>query len=107
MPFNCQSAVSCQPSSDIILGSITFPGGLDSKESTCNAGDLGSVPGSERTPREGNGNPLQYSCLGNYMDRGEWWATAHEVAKSRTQLSDCTLSGRAGAPFPTGLSACD
>ena len=47
-----------------------FPGGSDGKESTCNAGDLGLIPGSERSPAEGNGNPLQYSCLGNPMDRG-------------------------------------
>ena len=54
----------------------------------CNAGDLGSIPGSGRSPGEGNGNPLQYSCLENPMDRGAWWATVHGVAKSRTQLSD-------------------
>ena len=65
-----------------------FPGGLHSKESACNAGDLGLIPGLGRSPREGNGNPLQYSCLGNPMDRGAWWATVHGVAKSRTWLSD-------------------
>ena len=64
-----------------------FPGGSDGKESTCNLGDLGSVPGSGRSPGEGNGNPLQYSCLENPMDRA-WWATVHGVAKSRTRLSD-------------------
>ena len=47
-----------------------------------------SIPGSGRSPGEGNGNPLQYSCLENPMDRGAWWATVHGVAKSRTQLSD-------------------
>ena len=47
------------------------------------AGDMGSIPGSGRSPREGNGNPLQYSCLRNPMDRGAWWATVHEVAKSQ------------------------
>ena len=67
---------------------IGFPGGSDSKESDCNAGDLGSIPGSGRSPREGNGNPLQYSCLENSMDRGAWWATVYGVAKSRTRLSD-------------------
>ena len=51
------------------------------------AGDLGSIPGSGRSPGEGNGNPLQYSCLGNPMDRGAWGATVHGVAKSRTRLS--------------------
>jgi len=57
------------------------PGGSGSKESACNAGDLASVPGLERSPGEGNGNLLQYSCLENSMDRGAWWATAHEVTK--------------------------
>ena len=50
-------------------------GGSDSKESACNAGDPGSIPGSGRSPGVGNGNPLQYSCLENSMDRGDWWAT--------------------------------
>ena len=49
-----------------------FPGGLDSKESDCNARDPGSIRGSGKSPREGNGNPLQYSCLGNFMDRRAW-----------------------------------
>ena len=51
-----------------------FPGGSDGKESACNAGDLGSTPGLERSPGEGNGNTLLYSCLENSMDRGAWWA---------------------------------
>ena len=59
-----------------------FPGGSDGKESACNFGDLGSIPG--RSPGERNGNPLQYSCLENSMDRGAWQATGHGVAKSRT-----------------------
>ena len=58
--------------------------GSDSKESACNAEDLGSVPGSRRSPGEGNGNPLQDSCLGNPMDRRAWWATVHGVAKNWT-----------------------
>ena len=65
-----------------------FPSGLDGKESACNAGDLGSVHGLGRSPGEGNGYPLQYSCLENPMDRGAWQATAHGVAKSGTPLSD-------------------
>ena len=65
-----------------------FPGGLHSKESACNAGDPGLIPGLGRSPGEGNGNPLQYSCLGNPMDRGAWRATVHGVAKSRTWLSN-------------------
>ena len=59
---------------------------LSGKESTCNAGNLGSIPGSGRCPGGGHGNPLQYSCLKNFMDRGAWWATAHGVAKSQTRL---------------------
>ena len=51
------------------------------KESTCNAGDLGLIPGLERSLGEENGNPLQYSCLGNPVDRGAWWAAVHGVAK--------------------------
>ena len=54
-----------------------FPGGSDGKESACNAGDMGSIPGSGRSPGEGNSNPLQYSCLGNPMDRGAWPTTVH------------------------------
>ena len=67
-----------------------FPGGSEDKVSDCNAGDLGLIPGSGRSPGEGNGNPIQYSCLENPMDRGVWWATVHGVAKSWTQLSDFT-----------------
>ena len=56
------------------------------KNSPANARDAGSIPGSGRSPGEGNGNPHQYSCLGNPMDRGAWWATIHGVAKSQTLL---------------------
>ena len=58
-----------------------------SKESACNAGDLGSIPGSGRSPGEGNGNPLQYSCLENPMDKGAWQATVHEVARVEHNLA--------------------
>ena len=58
-----------------------FPHSSVSKESACNAGDLGLIPGSGRFPGEGNGNPLQYSCLENSVDRGAWWATVHGVAR--------------------------
>ena len=61
-----------------------LPGGSDSKETACDVGDLDSIPGLGRSPAEGNGYPLQYSCLGNPMNRGAWWATAHGVAKSWT-----------------------
>ena len=59
----------------------SLPRWLSGKESTCNAEDMGSIPGSEKSPGEGNSNPLQYSCLGNPMDRGAWQATVHEVTK--------------------------
>ena len=62
-------------------------GGSEVKMSACNAGDLGSIPGSGRSPGEGNGHPLQYSCLENPMDGGAWWPTVHGVAKSRTRLT--------------------
>ena len=65
-----------------------FTGGLDSKESVCSVGELSSIPGLGRSPGKGNGNPLQYSCLENPMDRGGWKSTVHGVAKSRTRLSD-------------------
>ena len=63
---------------------LNFLGGSDGKASTCNARDLGSIPGSERSPEGGKGYPLQYSGLDNAMDRGAWWATAHWVPKSWT-----------------------
>ena len=59
-----------------------FPGGSDGRESACNAGDATSIPGLGRYPEAGNGNSLQYSCLGNPMDRGAWWAVVHGLAKS-------------------------
>ena len=65
-----------------------FSGGSDRKKSACNAGNPGSVPGLGRSPGEGNGYRLQYSCLENLMDRGAWRATVHVVAESRTRLSD-------------------
>ena len=65
-----------------------FPGGSDGKESACNAGDLGSMPESRRSPGEGNGYPLQYTCLGNPTDRGTGEAKVHGVAESGTRLSD-------------------
>ena len=61
-----------------------FPGGSDGKVSACNAGDLGSVPGLGRFPPEGNGNPLQYSCLENSINEGVWWAIVDGVTKSQT-----------------------
>ena len=69
-----------------------FPGGTEVKASACNVGDLGSIPGSGRSPGEENGNPLQYSYLENPMEGGACWATVHGVAKSRTQLSNFTFT---------------
>ena len=89
---------------------LKLPRGSDDKESACNAGDLGSIPGLGRYPGEGNGNPLQYSCLENSIDAGAWQASVHEVAKSRTRLRDFSftfpislkLSPRKVKPFKTG-----
>jgi len=67
-----------------------FPGGSEDKASACNAGDTGLIPGLGRSPGEGNGNPLQYSCLENPTERGAWRAIVHGVTKSRTRLSDFT-----------------
>ena len=69
-----------------------FPGGLDSKESAYNAGDPGSLPELGRSPRKGNGNPLQYSCLENSMDRGAQWAIVHGVRKELNMTEQQTLS---------------
>ena len=59
---------------------------IDSKESACNSGDLGSIPGSGRSPGGEHGNPLQYSCPENPMERGAWWATVHGATKSQTEM---------------------
>ena len=67
-----------------LSGLRAFPGGSEGKESACNAGDPGSFPGLGRSPGEGNGNQLQYSCLENSMDRGAWQAIIHGGTKSRT-----------------------
>ena len=73
---------------------MDFPGGSDGKASAYNAGDPGSMPGLGRSPGEGNGNPLQYSCLENRMDGEAWLATVHGVTKSQTRLSNFTFTGR-------------
>ena len=82
----------CHPHSVFIFIHIYqylgLPYSSNSKESACDAGDQGSIPGLGRSSGEGNGNLLQYSCLENYMDREAWWATVHGVTKSQTRLSD-------------------
>ena len=67
---------------------MELPCSSDGKKSPCNAGHPGSIPGSGRSPGEGNGYPLQYSCLENSMNRGAGWATVQGVAKIQTQLSN-------------------
>ena len=86
------------------FGFHSLPGGSDGKESACNAGHLGSIPGLERSPGEGHGNPLQYSGLESPMDRRAWRATVHGVAKSWASLShqhtQCP-AGQSSSAFPT------
>ena len=77
---------------DDFLTLLGFPGGSEVKASACNTGEMGSIPGLGKSPGEGNGNPLQYSCLENPMDGGAWQATVHGVAKSRKQLNDFTFT---------------
>ena len=67
---------------------VGFPDGSDSKESACSAGNLGLIPGLGRYPGGGHGNPVQYSCLEKFMDRGAWWATVHGVTKNQARLSN-------------------
>ena len=68
----------------VLIGILGFPGSSDSKAFACNVGDLGLIPQLGRSPGEGNGDPLQYSCLENSMDGGAWWPTVHGITKSRT-----------------------
>ena len=79
--------MSCE-SSLVSLCQQKPSGSLDGKESACNSGDQGLIPGLGRSPGEGNDNPFQYSCWENSMDRGAWWATVYGVSKSQTQLSN-------------------
>ena len=79
--------------------SCGLPWCLSSKASTCNAGVTGSIPGLRRFPGERNGNPLQYSCMGNPMDRGAWRAIVHGITKNRTQLSDWSCVQFTSSPY--------
>ena len=90
--LRCKRLLSLFPLFNTYSHAYCFPGSSEGKESACNAVNPGSIPGSGRSPGEGNGNPLQYSCLENPMDGGAWWATVHGVAKSWTWLSDFTFT---------------
>ena len=72
----------------LFMQMLGFHCGSNSKESTCNAGDLGLIPRLGRSPGEGNGNPFQHSCLENSMDRGAWQATVHGITKSQIELNN-------------------
>ena len=94
---------ACHPENP--FWTVGFPGGSEVKASASNAGDLGSIPGLRRSPGEGNGNPLRYSCLENPVDGGAWWVTVHGVTKSRTWLSDFTFTLRGWSGCYSSLSA--
>ena len=82
---NCQQSLDHRESKKVPEKKFySLPGGSDGKETACNVGELSSIPGLGRYPREGNNYPLQYSGLENSMDRGVWQATVHGVAKSQT-----------------------
>ena len=87
---------------------LGLPWWVSGKESAWNAGDLTSIPGSGKFPEEQNGNPLQYSCLRNPMDRGAWWAIVHMVAKSWTQLKWLSTHAhtlkQGGGPLTSGCT---
>ena len=83
---------SVSPRQIFLMFDKNVPDGSDSKESVCNMGNLGLIPGSRRSPGEGNGNPFQYSCLENSMDREAWQATVPGVTKSWSRLSDYTFT---------------
>ena len=89
-----QILYGCRPELPVSIFPGGFPGSLVVKKPPGNSGDPGSIPGSGKSPGERAGNLLQYSCLGKPMDRGAWWAVAHGVVKSWTQLSmhACTAS---------------
>ena len=84
MTFNCNECLKDLKVLMFFVSPLTLPGGSDSKETAYKSGDLGSITGSGRFHGGEHGNPLQYSCLGNSMDRGAWQATVHGVTKSWT-----------------------
>ena len=85
---------------------LGFPGGSEGKASACNVGDLSSIPGSGTSPGEENGNPLQYSCLENPMDRGAWQATIHGVAESQTVLKRLRTNPHVGEDDAFAVNGC-
>ena len=86
---------------------LGFPAGSDGKESTCNAGDLGLISGWGRSPGEGKGNPLQYSCLENSVDREAWWAIVHGVAElDTTERPTLTIPPTYSSMFPVQVDEC-
>ena len=86
----------------LLLNIQWLPGDSDGKEAACSAGDTGLILGSGRSPREGDDNPLQYSCLENSMDRGTWWAIVHGVTKSWTRLSNWHTHSQGGGRVGKG-----
>ena len=84
---------------------VGFLGGSDGKESACNTGEASSIPGWGRSPGGGNGNPLQYSCQENPMDRGALWATVHRITKSWTWLSNWALSAKTSTNIRDSVEA--
>ena len=84
------------------LGHLGFPGGASGKAPTCQCRldirEAGSIPGSGRSPGGGHGNPLQYACLENPMDRGAWWVTVHSVAQSQTRQKRLSMQTSTGSP---------
>ena len=84
---------------------MDFPSGSAVKNPSANAGDAGLIPGSQRSPAEGNGNPFQYLCPENPIDRGAQWATVHGVAKNQTQLRTLACIFLNTSPFSTDLLA--
>ena len=72
----------------LLTAVLGFPGGSVGKNPPANAGDMDLIPGPRRSPGEGNGNPLQYICLGNPMNRGDWWATVHVIMKGQARVSN-------------------
>ena len=86
----CSLCPAPRPSEQIFVRLLGFPGGSDGKESTRNAGDLGSIPGLGRSPGGGHGYRLQYSCLENPMDRGAWQATVHRQGRTESDTTEVT-----------------